>query len=73
MSNHSSAASLLGQIARRRRPRSSRSGRSTYGAWVPVVGAGPLPVSRFPRNDITNGRTTRRAASAPSDHRKRGM
>ena len=46
--------------------------RSTYGAWVPAARAGPLPVSKFPRNDITNGRTRRSTAAAASGHRKRG-
>jgi hypothetical protein len=38
---------------------------------VPAVRAGPLPVSKFPRNDVTNGRT-RRSTAAASGHCKRG-
>ena len=39
---------------------------------MPAARAGPLPVSKFPRNDIINGRTRRSTASVASDRSKRG-
>jgi hypothetical protein len=47
---------------------------SEVGLWSmgPSGQSRPLPVPKFPRNDITDGRAKRSRASAASDHRKRG-
>jgi hypothetical protein len=61
----------LGEIAQMAQTSVFAITRSTYGAWVPAARAGPLPVSKFPRNDITNGRTRRSTASVASDRSSR--